>query len=240
MIARWLIYNIKAVASFSKCSFAAIIFLLVCLLYTVNINTTAHALKLSANMFDLLYYVFAGPDNENTSITDLLAWLTPYLIFLLFTIQVIIDDLEQNAALIFLRIRNRLTWWQGKVLGIIILSFLFTLFLFLITFLISFLFYGWDTNWSSLLIEFNLPTTIYERPIIVFIQMYLLLWSSLSLVSCIALLSTLIGLRPIYGYFIIFIIMCISWIISSLTDKLIYGFLEYKVCGQDILLQILP
>lgn len=170
-------FNLKVSNLYIKISLSSILFSIIIYKILERLNTFSVYNKIYVNYWDGVFRVLSFP---------MLFLAVYYPLIMIFSVLTDNMGAEYNR-LIMIRSKDKIKWVVSKILSNLIISFAYTLAFFLITLIISKIFFGFQNEWSYTIKNINnmkLVTQLYvnsfvfeltpiEACIISFIQVYL-------------------------------------------------------------------
>jgi hypothetical protein len=170
-------------------------------------------LSMTVNIWDVLFFSFAGPDVWEYSLLKALPWLISHIIFFYLIGDIATGELMNRGYAIVPMVGSRLRWWFGKQVVLLIFSIGYMLIIMVAVIAGGLFVLPWSWQPSELMISggiWYIPMGLGIGALLVWI--FILFSSTLFALTSMQLTLSLFGRRSFYGFSVISFITIISWL----------------------------
>ena len=201
--------NIKTVFRLRNLILTIFIFSLIGLLGVYMLSGPS---SYSSNVWDVLFFTFAGPSIQSESFFEFISWFLPFLMFFYLFGNNTEEELSRRGDTIIPLIGSRRKWWLGKVVTLLLISIAYMLIGILIVLLIGVIFFPFSTKLSPILLQY----ASNGISVISFVGLIFLLYTStLFALSFVQTVFAVMWRNSFIALIFVAALMVVSWVFGT-------------------------
>lgn len=165
-----------------------------------------------SNVWDVLFFTFAGPPIQSESFFEFIFWFLPFLMFFYLFGNNAEEELSRRGDTIIPLIGSRRKWWLGKVVTLLLISIVYMLIGISTVLLVGAIFFPFSTKLSTTLLQY-VPNGI---GVISFVGLIFLLYTStLFALSFVQTVLAVMWRNSFTALIFVAALMVVSWVFGT-------------------------